>query len=241
MPSLSSTPLRDRIAALDWAMLTAALDARGYALTPTLITKTECAALAALYDIREHFRSRVEMARFGYGLGEYKYFANPLPEVVAELRGAIYPRLAPLANRWMRALKVEAAFPDHLPDFLALCHRHGQSRPTPLLLRYTAGGFNCMHQDLYGEIFFPLQLTVLLSPREVGFSGGEFLLTEQRPRAQSRTEAITLEQGQAVIFATRWRPAKGLRGYYRLSMRHGVSTLHRGNRDTLGIIFHDAK
>jgi hypothetical protein len=234
-------PIDDRVAALDWDALIGALDNRGYALTPVLLTSAECAKLAGLYEIREHFRSRVEMARFGYGLGEYKYFVNPLPNIVADLRAAIYPRLAPLANQWMQSLKSEAAFPAGLADFLALCATQGQSRPTPLLLRYTAGGYNCMHQDLYGEIFFPLQLTILLSHREVDFTGGEFVLAEQRLRAQSRTEAITLEQGQAVIFATRWRPVKGMRGHYRVNLRHGVSTIRSGDRTTLGIIFHDAK
>lgn len=241
MPRRDERTIAERAAALDWNDLIGNLDSRGYALTPVLLTPGECAALAALYQKREHFRSRIEMARFGYGLGEYKYFANPLPSIVAELRAAIYPRLAALASQWMRSLKIEMAFPEALADFLDFCHAHGQVRPTPLLLRYAAGGFNCMHQDLYGEIFFPLQLTVQLSHREVDFAGGEFLLMEQRPRAQSRAEALTLEQGQAVIFATRWRPVKGARGHYRVNIRHGVSTIRSGNRVTLGIIFHDAK
>jgi uncharacterized protein len=233
--------IAERIAGLEWDAIIASLDSRGYALTPAILTPDECSELAALYDLREHFRSRVEMARFSYGLGEYKYFAHPLPDAVADLRMAIYPRLAPLANRWMQSLKVEAAYPDNLTDFISFCHAQGQSRPTPLLLRYTADGYNCMHQDLYGEIFFPFQLTVSLSRRGADFSGGEFLLTEQRPRAQSRTEAINLGQGEAVIFATRWRPVKGARGFYRMNIRHGVSTIRSGNRVALGIIFHDAK
>ncbi|HTT75410.1 MAG TPA: 2OG-Fe(II) oxygenase [Candidatus Binataceae bacterium] len=241
MPSAATAPIRDRVAALNWPALTAALDEQGYALTPALLTPGECAHLAGLYDIRDHFRSRVEMARFRYGLGEYKYFANPLPDAVAQLRTAIYPCLVPLANRWMTTLKLEAPYPNSLDDFLVLCHEHAQTRPTPLLLRYEAGGYNCMHQDLYGKIFFPLQLTCLLSQRQVDFTGGEFIVAEQRPRAQSRCEAITLEQGQAVIFATRWRPVKGLRGFYRVNIRHGVSTIRSGYRTTLGIIFHDAK
>jgi uncharacterized protein len=240
MPSTATLPISDRVAALDWLALTASLDARGYALTPPLLTSAECFYLAGLYDIREKFRSRVDMARLGYGRGEYKYFANPLPDAVAELRAAIYSSLAPIANQWTTALKLEASFPDTLNDFLALCHDRGQSRPTPLLLRYATDGYNCMHQDLYGEIFFPLQVTCLLSRREGDFTGGEFILAEQRPRAQSRCEAITLEQGQAIIFATRWRPAKGVRGFYRLNVRHGVSTIRSGHRITLGIIFHDA-
>jgi len=230
-----------RIAALPWPVLLAALDARGYAVTPAILTPRECDRLAALYVMRDHFRSRIEMARFGYGLGEYKYFAHPLPLEVAAIRTATYPRLAPLANQWMTSLRMKAAFPEALEDFLSLCHQHGQLRPTPLLLRYDSGGYNCMHQDLYGEVFFPIQLTCLLARREADFTGGEFLLLEQRPRAQSRCEAIALEQGQAIIFATRWRPVKGARRFYRVNVRHGVSSLHRGHRMTLGVIFHDAK
>ena len=241
METNTAVSIADRIEALEWDALIASLDSRGCALTPAILSPDECGELAALYDRREHFRSRVDMARFAYGIGEYKYFTDPLPDAVDDVRTAVYPRLAPLANRWMQSLKIGGSFPDKLPDFIEFCHAHGQSRPTPLLLRYAADGYNCMHQDLYGEIFFPLQMTVLLSRRGADFSGGEFLLTEQRPRAQSRTEAIALEQGQAVIFATRWRPVKGVRGFYRLNIRHGVSTIRRGNRVTLGIIFHDAK
>ena|ERR1700723_461537 len=237
----ATATIGDRVAALDWPALTAALDEHGYALTPALLTPAECAELDGLYDTRERFRSRVDMARFRYGLGEYKYFANPLPGLVTELRAAIYLGLAPLANRWMSALKLEPVFPAALDDFLTRCHAQGQARPTPLLLRYTSGGYNCMHQDLYGEMFFPLQLTCLLSRREVDFTGGEFMLAEQRPRAQSRCEALTLDQGQAIIFATRWRPVKGARGFYRANVHHGVSTIRDGHRTTLGIIFHDAK
>jgi hypothetical protein len=241
MVTKATAPISDRLADLDWQSLTVSLDAQGYALTPPLLRPDECARLASLYDIRDHFRSRIEMARFGYGLGEYKYFSYPLPDLVAELREAVYPRLAPLANRWMAALKLEAIFPESLNGFLALCRQHDQTRPTPLMLRYDTGGYNCMHQDLYGEIFFPLQVTCLLNKREYDFTGGEFLLAEQRPRAQSRCEAISLEQGQTIIFATRWRPVKGIRGFYRVNVRHGVSTIRSGHRTTLGIIFHEAK
>ncbi|HUN57292.1 MAG TPA: 2OG-Fe(II) oxygenase [Candidatus Binataceae bacterium] len=241
METNTTAPIIDRVAALDWPSLTTSLDTSGYALTPAILTPAECAHLAGLYDIRDHFRSRVNMARFGYGLGEYKYFGNPLPDVVAQLRAAVYPYLAPLANRWLSALRFETRFPPVLGEFLEVCHRHGQARPTPLLLRYDAAGYNCMHQDLYGEIYFPLQLTCLLNRREIDFTGGEFMLAEQRPRAQSRCEAITLDQGQAVIFATRWRPVKGVRRFYRVNVRHGVSTIRSGHRTTLGIIFHDAK
>jgi hypothetical protein len=241
MLTKTTAPISDRVAGLDWASLTASLDAHGYALTSGLLTPAECAHLASLYDIRDHFRSRVEMARFGYGLGEYKYFAYPLPDVVAELRAAIYPRLAQLASHWMATLKFETIFLDSLSGFLTHCRQHGQTRPTPLLLRYDCGGYNCMHQDLYGDIFFPLQVTCLLSEPKSDFTGGEFLLAEQRPRAQSRCEAIGLERGQAIIFATRWRPVKGARGFHRVNVRHGVSTIRSGHRTTLGIIFHDAR
>jgi hypothetical protein len=231
----------ERIGWLDWAALRASLDDRGYATTPALLTPTECAELIALYDRREVFRNRIVMERFGYGLGEYKYFAAPLPPLVAALRTTLYDRLAPIASDWMRAMLLGEGFPPPLDDFVDLCHRAGQTRPTPLMLRYEAGGYNCMHQDLYGEIFFPIQMTIALSRREVDFSGGEFLLTEQRPRAQSRGEAITLDQGEAIIFATRWRPVRGARDYYRVNVRHGVSRLKAGLRFTLGVIFHDAK
>jgi len=231
----------ERIERLDWAAHRASLDDRGYAVTPALLTAAECAELIALYDRREVFRNRIVMERFGYGLGEYKYFAAPLPPLVAGMRTTVYERLAPIASDWMRAMRLGEGFPPTLDDFVELCHRAGQTKPTPLMLQYEAGGYNCMHQDLYGEIFFPIQLTIVLSRREADFSGGEFLLTEQRPRAQSRGEAITLDQGEAIIFATRWRPVRGARGFYRVNVRHGVSRLKAGLRFTLGIIFHDAK
>jgi hypothetical protein len=231
----------ERIERLDWAAIRDSLDDRGYATTPALLTPAECAELIALYDRREVFRNRIVMERFGYGLGEYKYFAAPLPPLVANLRAAVYQRLAPIASDWMRAMRLGEGFPPVLDDFLGQCHQGGQTKPTPLMLRYEAGGYNCMHQDLYGEIFFPIQMTFVLSRREEDFSGGEFLLTEQRPRAQSRAEAITLDRGEAIIFATRWRPVRGVRGYYRVNVRHGVSRLRTGRRFTLGVIFHDAK
>jgi uncharacterized protein len=230
-----------RIERLDWAALRASIDDRGYATTPALLTPGECRELIALYDRREVFRNRVVMERFGYGLGEYKYFAAPLPALVAALRTAFYERLAPIASGWMCALRLGEGFPDTLDAFLEICRREGQGKPTPLMLRYETGGYNCMHQDLYGEVFFPIQMTFVLSRREADFDGGEFLLTEQRPRAQSRGEAITLDRGEAIIFATRWRPVRGTRGYSRVNVRHGVSRLKAGRRFSLGIIFHDAK
>ena len=230
-----------RIERLDWAAIRASLDDRGYATTPALLTPAECRDLIALYDRREVFRSRVVMERFGYGLGEYKYFAAPLPPLVSAMRTALYAHLAPIASDWMRALRLGEGFPASLDDFLEICRHAGQIKPTPLMLRYDAGGYNCMHQDLYGEVFFPLQITFVLSRRDTDFDGGEFLLTEQRPRAQSRGEAITLERGEAIIFATQWRPLRGARGHYRVNVRHGVSRLKAGRRFSLGIIFHDAK
>jgi hypothetical protein len=236
-----SDGLSARIAQLDWDRILQSLDQRGYATTPALLTPAECAGLAALYNDRARFRSRVEMARFRFGAGEYKYFAAPLPPIVADLRESLYPRVVPIANQWVEKLRLGPLFPPTLDAFLALCRRHGQSRPTPLLLRYEAGGYNCLHQDLYGDIVFPLQFTLMLSRRGIDYQGGEFLLLEQRPRAQSRGEAITLEQGEAIVFATRYRPVKGSRNYYRVNVRHGISSLHAGGRYSLGIIFHDAR
>jgi uncharacterized protein len=238
---MTPSDVNKRIERLDWTAIRASIDERGYAATPALLAPAECRELIALYDRRELFRNRVVMERFGYGLGEYKYFAAPLPPLVAALRSAFYERLAPIASEWMRALRLGDGYPAALEAFTEICRIAGQSRPTPLLLRYEAGGYNCMHQDLYGEVYFPLQMTFVLSRRGADFDGGEFLLTEQRPRAQSRGEAITLERGEAIIFATRWRPTRGARGYYRVNVRHGVSRLKAGRRFTLGVIFHDAK
>lgn len=230
-----------RTGALDWKRIERELDARGYAITERILTPDECAALIALYPEREKFRSRVEMARHGYGVGDYKYFAYPLPAEIAELRTAMYRMLAPIANRWARELRLDAEYPASLKSFVARCHAQGQNRPTPLMLRYDAGGYNCLHQDLYGEIAFPLQFTCTLNERGRDFDGGELLIVEQRPRAQSRGEAIASGAGCGVIFANRYRPAAGARGHYRLNVRHGVSTVTRGERYALGIIFHDAK
>ena len=217
------------------------IEERGYATTAPLLSAEECAELIAFYEDRARFRSRVDMARLRYGVGEYKYFANPLPPIVATLREELYPRVAPIADGWMEALRLKDRFPKSLAEFTARCHREGQAKPTPLLLRYVAGGYNCLHQDLYGAIVFPIQFTIMLSRPGADFDGGEFLLVEQRPRAQSRGEAITLRQGEAILFAARYRPVQGSRGYYRVNVRHGVSRIERGRRVTLGIIFHDAK
>ena len=233
--------LDDRLAALDWPRAGASLAEHGCVLMPKVLSPAECAALARHYADDTRFRSRVVMARHGFGRGEYKYLAYPLPEVVQRLRDALYPRLAEIANRWHAALGVATRFPDSLEQFLARCHRAGQKKPTPLLLRYGEGDYNCLHQDLYGEHVFPLQATVLLSQPGDDFAGGEFVLTEQRPRMQSRVEVVPLDQGDAVIFAVNHRPVRGTRGVYRVAMRHGVSRLRRGERMTLGVIFHDAR
>jgi hypothetical protein len=224
----------------DWTALAADLDAQGWAVLPGLLDPAQCEAIAAGYDDDAQFRSRVVMARHGFGRGEYRYFAYPLPDPVFALRTALYPRLAPIANRWNERLGVETRFPDDHAKFVMRCHQAGQARPTPLLLRYGPGDYNCLHQDLYGEHVFPLQAAILLSQPGEGFTGGEFVLTEQRPRMQSRAAVVPLAQGDAVIFAVSHRPVAGTRGDYRVTMRHGVSVVQSGKRHTLGIIFHDA-
>jgi hypothetical protein len=230
----------DAIAAIDWLAVQADLDAQGWAILPGLIDAAACDATAALYAPDATFRSHVVMARHGFGRGEYRYFAYPLPPLVEGLRSALYPRLAPIANRWHARMGLAARFPDDHAAFLARCHQVGQTRPTPLLLRYGAGDYNCLHQDLYGEHVFPLQAAILLSAPGADFTGGEFVLTEQRPRLQSRAEVVPLGKGDAVIFAVNSRPQRGSRGDYRVTLRHGVSRLRSGQRHTLGIIFHDA-
>jgi hypothetical protein len=230
-----------RLATLDWDAIEQSLGRRGYAKTPPVLTQDECEALIAMYGERERFRSRVDMARFRFGVGDYQYFAAPLPPLVQEVRERAYPPLAVIANAWEAKLGSAIRHPATLAELQALCAEQGQTKPTPLLLHYEAGGYNCLHQDLYGDIVFPLQLTCFLSRPGVDYDGGEFLLVEQRPRAQSRGEAITTQQGEMVIFATRHRPVEGARGWHRAALRHGVSTITRGTRYTLGVIFHDAK
>jgi hypothetical protein len=230
-----------RVAAIEWADLEHELDARGHATIRALLTPDECAALAALYPDARRFRSTVDMARHRFGVGEYRYFMRPLPRLVDALRTHAYRHLAPVANRWAEALGDETPYPPELGGFLAHCAAAGQRRPTPLLLRYTAGGYNCLHQDLYGAVAFPFQITVLLSRLGADFAGGEFLLVEQRPRAQSRGDVVVLERGDAVVFANRHRPVVGARGHYRATVRHGVSRIQRGERLALGVIFHDAE
>src|SRR5439155_15018593 len=229
-----------RVAGADWPLLLAALDEQGYAVLPGVLDPAECRDIAALYDDEAAFRSRVVMARHNFGRGEYKYLRYPLPPPVAALREALFPQLAPLANRWHERLGLESRFPKALGAYLERCHAAGQQRPTSLILKYEEGDYNCLHQDLYGELVFPMQATVLLSAPGKDFAGGEFLLVEQRPRMQSKGEVVPLQQGDAVIFAVNYRPVAGIRGDYRVMMRHGVSRLHSGHRFTLGIIFHDA-
>lgn len=233
---MTCTPAR-----YDWTAIETALDREGWAVLPGLLSATACAGLAASYDEDAPFRSTVMMARHGFGRGEYRYFAYPLPPVVSALRTALYPHLAGIANRWHQRMSIGRRFPPQHEDFLAECHAGGQARPTPLLLRYGPGDYNCLHQDLYGEHVFPLQVAVLLSAPGTAFDGGELVLTEQRPRMQSRAAVVPLGQGDAVVFAVNQRPVRGSRGDYRVTMRHGVSAIRSGRRHTLGIIFHDAK
>src|SRR5437660_5078995 len=229
-----------RIERSAWPELLAGLDERGYGVIPGLLSQRECRGVAALYEDATAFRSRVVMACHNFGRGEYKYLRYPLPSLVGDLRQALYPPLVPFANRWYERLRLEPRFPAKLDAYLARCHAAGQQRPTPLILKYEAGDYNCLHQDLYGGLVFPIQATVLLSKPSEDFTGGEFLLVEQRPRMQSKGEIVPLGQGDAVLFAVNSRPVAGTRGDYRVTMRHGVSRLHSGRRFTLGIIFHDA-
>jgi uncharacterized protein len=229
------------IAAVDWTATCDSLDARGFAILERLLTPAQCTDVASAYPDDRHFRSHIHMARHGFGRGEYKYYAHPLPAPVAALRTALYPPLADIANRWNAALGIDVRFPPDHAAFLGRCHAAGQTRPTPLLLQYGAGDYNCLHQDLYGEHVFPLQVAVLLSEPGRGFTGGEFVITEQRPRMQSRASVVPLGQGDGVVFAVHHRPVRGTRGTYRVNLRHGVSEVLGGRRHTLGIIFHDAK
>lgn len=235
-----SASIEERVAGLDWAEIESTLHAQGYAVTGPLLTPAEATSLAAGYADEARYRSRVVMARHGYGSGEYKYFSYPLPPLVEQLRQQVYPRLVPVANAWQMALGQTTRFPDDLAQMLARCHEAGQTRPTPLILKYGEGDYNCLHQDLYGEHVFPLQLALLLSSPDSDFSGGDFVLVEQRPRMQSRAHVVPLRQGEAVIFAVHHRPVQGRTGTYRVQLRHGVSTVRRGHRYTAGVIFHDA-
>ncbi|WP_217911469.1 2OG-Fe(II) oxygenase [Myxococcus sp. AM011] len=241
MRSSKQPTMEQRLEALDWEGLGSELGMRGCATLASMLTPDECAALSSLYASDAPFRSRVVMARHGFGRGEYKYFAYPLPDLVARLRSGLYPPLAAIANRWNEAMGIDTRYPDTHATYLARCHQAEQLRPTPLLLQYGEGDYNCLHQDLYGDEVFPLQVAFLLSEPERDFTGGELVLTEQRPRMQSRAEVVPLRQGDGVIFPVHHRPVQGTRGIYRVNMRHGVSRLRSGHRHTAGIIFHDAR
>jgi uncharacterized protein len=236
-PSISAEA---RATEYDWRALAKELDSYGCAVLPKLLTVEECRAIAALYPEERHFRSHVHMARYGFGKGEYRYFKYPLPPLIADLRTALYPELASVANTWNTRMDIDARYPEDHASFLKRCHEAGQVRPTPLLLQYVAGDFNCLHQDLYGDLVFPIQVAILLSEPSKDFTGGEFVLTEQRPRMQSRAEVVPLRQGDAVAFAVHNRPVQGSKGNYRVNLRHGVSRVRSGMRHTVGIIFHDA-
>jgi uncharacterized protein len=233
--------LAERVAKLDWQQMVTSLDRYGCAVAKDVLKTEECRELASRYDREEQFRSRIIMARHGFGRGEYKYWAYPLPETIQTLRITFYPRLAALANRWNQTMKIGIRYPDTHAEYLEQCHRAGQLRPTPLLLKYQEGDFNCLHQDVYGDLVFPLQVAFLLSIPGQDFSGGEFVLTETRPRMQSRAEVVQLEQGDGVIFAVHHRPVQGAHGAYRVNLRHGVSRIRSGQRYTMGIIFHDGE
>ncbi len=226
---------------IDWTSIATELDDFGFAVLPKLLSQAESRQIAASYADESQFRKQIIMAKHGFGRGEYKYYSYPLPDTIQSLRLALYPPLAKVANRWNELMGIKIFYPDHHQAFLERCHNAGQDRPTPLLLQYGEGDYNCLHQDIYGKHVFPLQVAVLLSQPRDDFSGGEFVLTEQRPRMQSRAEVVSLQQGDAVIFPVSQRPVKGSRGYYRVQMRHGVSRLRSGRRNTLGIIFHDSK
>jgi hypothetical protein len=239
-PSVSRS-IAERVALLDWEGTSRDLDRYGCAVLHGLLGSKECQAMAGLYPSDSMFRSRVVMARHGFGRGEYKYFDYPLPEVIAALRTTLYPRLVPIANRWNQEMEIAVHYPDDHREFIDRCHSAGQTKPTPLLLQYQTDDYNCLHQDVYGEHIFPLQVAILLSQPGRGFTGGEFVMMEQRPRMQSRVEVVTLNQGDAVVFTVRQRPVRGTRGVYRVNLKHGVSRIRSGLRQTLGIIFHDAQ
>jgi uncharacterized protein len=241
---VNETRLRasEQMEKLDWSALEESLWGYGYAVTPLLLTPEQCSGLIGIYGDERRFRSHIVMERYRFGVGDYKYFENPLPKLVTELRTSAYPHLAGIANRWFEALGEDSAsYPQEHSEFLKICHKAGQKRPTPLMLRYEAGGYNCLHQDIYGEVSFPMQMVYLLGQQGRDWQGGEFIVVEQRPRAQSKAEVVPANQGHAIIFTTRHRPVKGARGYYRAGLKHGVSRVKSGTRHTLGIIFHDAK
>ena len=239
--SVPSASIKKRVAAIDWERVSQNLDAEGHAVIKDILSAQESEAVARLFDSDNLFRSRVVMERHRFGRGEYKYFNYPLPGIVAALRTLVYPHLVPIANRWNEVLGIEGRYPTQHADYLERCHQDGQHKPTPLLLQYATGDYNCLHQDLYGAHIFPLQLAILLSEPERDFTGGEFVLTEQRPRMQSRPMVLPLRQGDAVVFAVHHRPVKGAKTVYRVNLRHGVSRIRSGHRQTLGIIFHDAR
>ena len=240
--TLAAQSVEERLAALDWEAAGNSLCERGHAVTPPILSPEECISLVAMYAEASRFRSQIVMERYRFGVGDYKYFGHPLPEIVSSLRTSAYPHLAKVANHWADLLGDERPrFPPEHEAFMRICHQAGQIKPTPLLLHYEAGGYNCLHQDIYGEIAFPLQMVFLLGQPGRVWEGGEFLLVEQQPRAQSRAEVVHADQGQAIIFTTRYRPVRGTGGYYRVNVKHGVSRVDRGTRYTLGIIFHDAK
>jgi hypothetical protein len=239
--SASSKRVAARVKTLDWERVSQDLDAQGSAMIQRLLSPNECEAVAGLYPKDDIFRSRVVMGQHGFGRGEYKYFGYPLPDLIAGLRTAVYPHLVPIANRWNNAMGIDVRYPEKHAHFIERCHQAGQVRPTPLLLRYGADDYNCLHQDLYGEHVFPLQLAILLSEPNKDFTGGEFVMTEQRPRMQSRPIVVPLRQGDGVVFAVHHRPVQGTRGVYRVNLRHGVSRIRSGHRHTVGIIFHDAQ
>lgn len=236
MPDLSK-----RVAEQDWGNLQQELDEQGYARMPSLLNAKECQDMMVTYEAEELFRKTIDMTRYRFGIGEYKYYDSPLPDTLQQLREGFYPQLAITTNRWLEQLGKEPHYPASLNEFLEVCHAAEQTRSTPLILKYEAGGYYCLHQDLYGEVFFPFQVVIALNQREVDYEGGEFLLVEQRPRAQSRGHVIKLDQGDALIFPTSHRPVHGTRGYYKTTLRHGVSTITSGTRFTMGIIFHDAQ
>jgi len=240
-PASADTSAEERIATYDWKALAGELDSFGCAVLPKLLTPSECRDIASLYPDESHFRSHIIMARHGFGKGEYRYFKYPLPDLIGGIRTALYPRLAGVANDWNERMGMDQRFPVDHASYLRRCHEAGQTRPTPLLLQYVPGDFNCLHQDLYGDLWFPIQVAILLSEPDRDFTGGEFALTEQRPRMQSRVEVVPLRQGDAVAFAVHNRPVQGTKGNYRVNLRHGVSRVRSGMRHTAGIIFHDAR